>query len=64
MFNKKIPQSVKIRARQLFDDFIISKQLKPEVRAAGLVHVYERLEETGKKALVWLLQHRSVKQVC
>lgn len=54
---------MKIRACQLFDDFIISKDLAPEVRTAGLVHIYEGLEHDGKLALAFLLKGRSIKQV-
>jgi hypothetical protein len=56
-------QSVKIRACQLFDDFVISKELTPEVRTAGLVYIFDRLENQGKQALALLLRHRSIKQV-
>ena len=53
---------VKLRACQLFDDYIIPKALHPKVRAAGMLYVFGQLSPSGKQALEWFLVNRSLKQ--
>jgi len=60
--SKQNPPAVKLRAAQLFDDYVVPKDLDPKVRAAGLAHTYQRLNEGGKRALEWFMRNRSFKQ--
>ena len=60
--SKQNPQPIKLRAAQLFDDFIVPKDLAPAARAAGLAHLYQRLGADGQTALEWFLRSRGLKQ--